>query len=317
MNDSIWEPYLPYLSSSNTQRYLSACYKKLNMENAESRSFDNCYAFIYYIEHAKKYYALAAKAPDELRPVLLFYGMTQLLKACLLTVDPDYPDSSSVLAHGVTTRKRKKRNYEFLHDEVRIQKSGLFNHFCEKMFHVKHIEGEKITMKNLLSFIPEISLFFKKMGICETLLQIPVNGGKLAVPYVVTDLLHLTDSRLLEFLTNASGWQLSLQEKTKHHIIITLPQHFNPLHSYPFCSSLEGDVYLPVERDLYSLPKFNEIMIHYLVLYNLSMICRYDTEWWSDLFHTYSSSELPIIRQFLNVTSKKVPKLMGDYLQGI
>ncbi|MFC7370842.1 YaaC family protein [Fictibacillus iocasae] len=314
MIDHSWDSYLPFLSSSGTQSYLSRSYKKHQYDQPDSLSFENCYAFIYYIEHGKKYYALSSNAPAELRPVLLFYGMTQLIKACLLTVDPSYPDSSTVLAHGVTTRKRKKRNYEFLYDEVRIQKSGLFNHFCEKMFHVKHLEGDKITMKNLLSLIPEISLFFKTMGMPETMLQLPAHDRKLAVPYVATDLLHLTDSRLLEFLASASGWQLSLVEKNEQHMIISLPDQCNPIGSYPFSCSLNGDIYMPIERDLYSLPRLNEIMIHYLILYNLSMICRYDTEWWSDLFHTYNSKELPIILHFLDITAKKIPKLLADYL---
>ena len=60
------------------------------------------------------------------KPMLLFYGMGQLFKACLLTIDPNYPESTSVLAHGVTTRKRKKQGYQFLEDEVKIQKNWTY-----------------------------------------------------------------------------------------------------------------------------------------------------------------------------------------------
>ncbi len=57
--------------------------------------------------------------------MLLFYGMSQLFKACLLTIDPNYPESTTVLAHGVTTRKRKKQGYQFLEDEVKVQKKWI------------------------------------------------------------------------------------------------------------------------------------------------------------------------------------------------
>ncbi len=59
------------------------------------------------------YYDQFSKAPLALKPLLLYYGYVQLLKAILLTVDPIYPQSSSVLAHGVSTRKRKKQHYSF------------------------------------------------------------------------------------------------------------------------------------------------------------------------------------------------------------
>ncbi len=42
----------------------------------------------------------------------------------------------------------------------------------------------------------------------------------------------------------------------------------------------------------------HEIVAHYLLLYNLSMICRYETEWWYDLLHSYSNDAYPFIVQF-------------------
>jgi YaaC-like Protein len=45
------------------------------------------------------------------------------------------------------------------------------------------------------------------------------------------------------------------------------------------------------------------------------MLSRYDTEWWSELFHTYTSEELPYIQQFLNITAQKIPYLFGVMLQ--
>ena len=95
-------------SSQNVQRYLARCYEKSSIQDAE-KSFENCYPFIYYLEHGKNYYELYKTAPFSIQPMLLFYGISQLFKACLLTIDPNYPESTTVLAHGVTTRKRKTR----------------------------------------------------------------------------------------------------------------------------------------------------------------------------------------------------------------
>ena len=42
-----------------------------------------------------------------------------------------------------------------------------------------------------------------------------------------------------------------------------------------------------------------ELISHYLVLYNLSMIARYETEWWSELLKTTPNDDYPTIIQFL------------------
>src|SRR6476620_4268203 len=101
------------------------------------KSYQNCYPFIYYLEHAKTYYEQANIAPLSIKPILVFYGFSQLLKACLLTIDPNYPESTALLAHGVTTRKRKKQQYEFLKDEVKVQKNGLLPCVADKLFQIK------------------------------------------------------------------------------------------------------------------------------------------------------------------------------------
>ncbi|WP_418922207.1 YaaC family protein, partial [Bacillus thuringiensis] len=136
------------------------------------KSFENCYPFIYYLEHGKNYYELYKKAPFSIQPMLLFYGISQLFKACLLTIDPNYPESTTVLAHGVTTRKRKKQGYQFLEDEVKIQKNGLFTHVAEQLFHMKHLEAEKFNMLELMGNIPELQNLFRYSQKGSTLYKI-------------------------------------------------------------------------------------------------------------------------------------------------
>ncbi|MGG3843553.1 YaaC family protein [Anoxybacillus kestanbolensis] len=225
----MWEVFY---SSNFTQQFLLDRYKQEGREDAEKKSYDNCYPFMYYLQHGEKFYDTAHEAPLAIKPVLLFYGNVQLLKACLLTIHADYPETSSVLAHGVSTRKRKKQNYDFFKDEVKVQKHGLFTYFSEKMFHVKHAYGEKFCMKDLLEHIEELTplfeLYFKHVN-----------------------------------------------ERSKHT---------------------------------------HEVVAHYLLLYNLSMICRYETEWWYDLLHSYSNDAYPFIVQFLEVTEHKIPLYLYHYL---
>ncbi len=45
--------------------------------------------------------------------------------------------------------------------------------------------------------------------------------------------------------------------------------------------------------------------IHYLILYNVGMIARYETEWWYELLTQHISDDYVLIQQFLLVTEKK------------
>ena len=57
-------------------------------------------------------------------------------------------------------------------------------------------------------------------------------------------------------------------------------------------------------------------MVHYLLLYNLSMIARYETEWWSELTKMMPNKDYPFIKTFLDITLQKSPFLIYEYLMG-
>lgn len=315
--NDIWKSFSIFQSAANTQKYLKQCYEQQGQEEAMSLSYDNCYPFIYYLEHARTYYQQAGKSPLSIQPVLIFYGMVQLLKACILTIDPHYPSHSSVLAHGVSTRKRKKKNYEFLNDEVKIQKEGLFNHFSENMFHVKQLEGEKYSMEFLIKHIPEMHRLFQySQGQSYGYKVKEVESGKYAVPEKILDDFKMTDNRLIQYLKS----QLEkvnvtsiTHSRSQQQFIITTKSKLSRLFSTPFYFHMEEkSFYLPSDKRLFT--SLNEPMIHYLLLYNLSMICRYETEWWSELLHTYQSMDYPFIQHFLALTLEKIPILLFEYL---
>ena len=82
-----------------------------------------------------------------------------------------------MLAHGVSTRKRKKQQYEFFQDEVKFQKNGLFPCMLENMFNIKHLEGDKATMNELLQHIPELNSLFLQLEGKKTFVEIVTNNN--------------------------------------------------------------------------------------------------------------------------------------------
>jgi hypothetical protein len=318
----IWQSFNALHAANTTQHLLRKCYEKAAVTDADKKSYENSYPFIYYLEHGQNYYQLSQNAPLSIKPVLLFYGMVQLLKACLLTVDPQYPESTSVLAHGVSTRKRKKQSYEFFHDEVKVQKNGLFSHFSERMFHVKQMEGEKFTMEQLFKRIPELQNLFTLHFQQSLYIETPITTqNTLSIPTEALDSYHMTSRRFVDFIENTLPFSTTLvKEPTEGKdcgpisLQIKKENYLLPLASSPLLYHLYEDTYyLPKERGLLSF--FPEIMTHYLLLYNLSMISRYETEWWSELLHSYSSNDYPFIRQFLAISADKVPFLLYLFLK--
>ncbi|MFK4996570.1 YaaC family protein [Bacillus sp. N9] len=57
-----------------------------------------------------------------------------------------------------------------------------------------------------------------------------------------------------------------------------------------------------------------DMLIHYLLLYNLSMISRYETEWWFEQLKTTPNSDAIFIQTYLDVTERKGPYLIYQFL---
>ncbi|MCL6574102.1 MAG: YaaC family protein [Bacillus sp. (in: Bacteria)] len=304
-----WKSFNCFFSAEYCQQYLKNNYQKWMIDNPEKKSYENCYAFLYYLEHGQIYYQQAEKSPLVLKPILLFYGLVHLIKACILTKNPAYPETTAVLAHGVSTRKRKKQNYLFCHDEVKIQKNGLFPFMSEKLFHMKQLEGEKVTMEELLQHIPELDDLFYLLEGKRNFVKLPIEGEQFVVPVALLDHYHMTESRFKEFLI--SKFEKGIDFSSER---LSFTMNVNPLSgSSPLRCNIEDQSYsLPlIKNNLFNFP---ELLIHYLLLYNLSMIARYETEWWSELTKMMPNRDYPFILSFLDITLKKGPYLIYQYL---
>jgi|SRR5690625_4730652 len=312
MDKKILRTFITYLQSQQTaQQFLRQCYKKINVTDAETKSYENCNAFMYYLEHGQQFYDSGKKGKPLLQPILYFYGMVHLIKACLLAKRPDYPESTMMLAHGVSTRKRKKRDYTFMQDEVKLQLHGLFPYFSEHLFSIRSFPFEKVKMHDLIALIPEIApLFhFKKQ---EKLAIIGVGDSSvLEFPISLLDNYHLTVrsfvNRIQTYLPKITD-KKSNQSSIHIELVRPLTTSFGPF----FMHGIDRTIHFPVSREHFL--HISEVMVHYLILYNLSMLSRYETEWWGDLLATKPDIDYPFITQFLHITSEKVPYMLWQEL---
>ncbi|MGM8212877.1 YaaC family protein [Virgibacillus sp. W0430] len=302
--------FLTYLQSQQTaQQYLLHCYSKRKVKDAPLKSYENSNRFLYYLQHGRQFYKTGETAETFIQPILYYYGLTHLIKAIVLTIRPNYPETSSILAHGVSTRRRKKKQYTFLHDEVKAQQNGLFPYFAEHVYGIKKQALSKWNMKALLASIPELNTFFHFNNKEQGMVAVGNLGTtEIHFPLRLLDHYHLTTEALIQRIRPYLP-QIGtvVTDKEKIHITLTVP--VNEARG-PFKINNDNDkIYFPSTRDMYEV--YSESINHYLILYNLSMICRYETEWWGDLLGTKSDVDYPLIAHYLQVARKKVPLLIG------
>ncbi|WP_174615231.1 YaaC family protein [Virgibacillus ihumii] len=301
-----------YLQSQETAfDYLLQCYRRQNQPEAETKSYENASALMHYIDHGRRFLTNARDADILLMPVLLFYGMTHLCKACLLTKRPNYPETTAVLAHGVSTRKRKKKNYTFLQDEVKIQHNGLFPYLAKYLYAVGTFPFEKIRMEQLFSLIPELNQLFTFNHSQKLTAVGKTDSDQMYFPETLLDSYNLTQTAFIKRIKKHVPGLAHVHTVSGYmEMVLSAPVHEA---SSPFFIDPGAEtIYFPHNREHFiALP---ELLIHYLLLYNLSMVSRYETEWWGELLTSKAEADFPFIRHFLQVTAEKVPFLVGKEL---
>src|SRR5699024_12553854 len=55
----------PYTTLFRSQQYLHQCYQKLNIDDAERKSYENCTTFLYYLEHGHQFYKNVVQRSEE------------------------------------------------------------------------------------------------------------------------------------------------------------------------------------------------------------------------------------------------------------
>jgi YaaC-like Protein len=308
MKDENVSTFLTYLEAEDAAlSLLQNNYQHLAVPDAESRSYQNIAAFLAYLSHGKAYNSYGKDAPLFMKPVLLFYGMTHFMKASLLLMRPAYPESTADLAHGLSSRKRKKQDYQFSLDEVLVQKRGLFPYFSRYICQKDLLSIQKLSMGDMLAIIPELQDLLLMQEERQHLTPAEQQQNTIYLSSSLPDHFQYTQRRFRELL-HAFSFRLTSDDQLAIQTPDTIWQAAGPL----FYSTTDQQYHFLKQR---SLTAIHECMAHYVLLYNLSMICRYETEWWTDFLQVSKPNEYPLIVRFLEITCEKVPLLIGSFMQ--
>lgn len=323
----IWDTFVFFESEPTTKQFLLDIYEKENIKDSFKYAFQNTSKFIYFIKQAKEYFYSAEKSSILVKPLLIYYGMMSLIKAVILTKDPNYPNRTGVLRHGITTRKLKKNNFQFHDDEVKIQKEGLLPWFYSIMTNksIDKIEGNKYKIKDLLSLLPDLQESYHRLYRERLIFPVSVEelnpySLEINIPKEILDFYNGSDSKLLIALNGYSKNKLKFKKiESKDNIKIIWegalenPLRYSNIFSSPvIIQDIKGKYYMkPFLETKMLLP---DIMIYYMLLYHLGMLCRYETELWGEIIFSFTSEDMYIINELLNITIRNFPNLILNAL---
>lgn len=307
-------------TETTVRRFLEEKYRRKNRESPERDAFRAAHSLIHHVKQARALYKAARDSDIFIRPLLAYYGLMNLAKAWVLSEDPDYPRTTSVLKHGLSTRKRKPASFSLFREEIRIQREGLFP-LLATIAGEGGCMGERWSIQTLFSLLPELQDSYRQLFREATLFPIAwieSDPAWMIVEEAVLDRLHLTPRGLAQSLErhrHPASTSFSTDETyTKDGKVYVKISHPEPAVPHPWIrEDVGGNRYLAVHPNRPQwLPA--EILVHYILLFSLSMLCRYETPLWGEMIHGWASEEGVLVQEFLQLTQRKSPQLILEAL---
>lgn len=324
--DALWDP-IRFLETEPTARtFLTKRYQASGIDYPERHAFGQSTRLVYTFKQARAMYHAASRSDLLVQPLLLFYGCTHLLKGYILCCDPDYPQNSRMLQHGVTTRKLKKNPYHLLQDEVRPQKEGLFA-YLTKLLLLSPIQ-ERYTAGELFCSIAELAEDCRAIlgGSHWQPIHFAGENGVVVLPSICEGSLAFSDETLLHVLNRYSpdgvlflGLNSAVFEDAKPvrrgekcYRVSLLGKR--TLLDHPLFAKTGADRYYFWNGSPDQLP-LPEWASHFLLLYLLGMLCRYETEWWGELVYSHAFAESFLVERFLAYHQAVFPRVIVQLLE--
>jgi len=298
--NEIWSMLSYFESRYNCQKYLED-----KFGSGLDGLSDTANSLSYTIGSAREFYNAADGVSVLTRPLLIFYGMINLSKALFISTHGKKSPSTS---HGLQIVDNWNGKISEL--SVNVGKDGTFPQFhgCYCKDDITHKE---ITLKELFSQIPEIKIEFETIY-TEKSKALFTSRGDYGPEIIDSELIEYGDLDALLNQIPGFSQKYRIGSKSRERCIL-----FNMQYDTPdlMVRSISGDKYfiLPiVKKDVISLP---EMSIHYLIMYLLGMLSRYQPEEWGKVIIGEEPGEIYFLRKFLDVTKRKFPNLVLNELR--
>ncbi|MBM7592112.1 YaaC family protein [Brevibacillus fulvus] len=318
--DDQWEPICFLEAEPNARRFLTDAYQAAGIDNPQRLAFQQSTRFVYTWKQARSLYQTASQAELLIQPLLLFYGCRSLLNGLLLSRDPFFPQSSKVLQHGLTTRKLKRNPYHFLEDEVRPQKEGFFAHIT-KIYSPFPLQNRYTVQELLCSMVSLCDDYSLIVGASPWHLIEPADRFDWRLPKLPSGALAYSLDTLVQYLNRHSPKHIQFQpgqaaetEHEYHYIRVQFFQENNAaLEQHPlFTRNDQGKWFFWNRTETSPLPIWAS---HFLLLYLLGMLCRYEADGWGELILSQMYAEKYLIERFLYDHQLHFPRFIAQEIK--
>lgn len=316
----LWEQLSLYENETLAKRYLEQAYAQKGIDQPGHEAFKNTDAFCAYLQQGRLFFQAVTPHTQRTAPLMLYYGLMNLIKSILLACDPGYPQHTGLLQHGCSTRKRKRQSYQLFYDDIRIQKDGLFPYMLKKLY-VLSPQEKTYPPKYLFGQLPDLQMLYRRITHQQTCYRLQLSqsrtGLKGTISEAILDRLHLTLSAWVHRFHRLAQERVKITaaECKEEQIHLTFSVHQETeLHHPWLLRDMKDHVYLWLDPEFAAYQPLPEIAVAYLLLFAFSMLVRYDPPLWQEMWS--NSAESALLPPFFTWVKRKIPQIILESIWG-
>ncbi len=253
------------------------------------------------------------------RPLVRYYAVLGWMKTLLHLYDLSFPASMSVLQHGISVRRSKRQPYRWPLETVYVHKDGVFQSFAA----LSRAQGlaqenecgqlpQKLVIGDLLGAMPPLACDvananqqFQHVHVVQRDVS-PSGTWEYVSRRIATNAGMTVDEWKRAYLSarrisagEANSLDRSVNGETAPETVF---QDSEPPGLLLLPASSDGHPWAITHgenRYLLDGPCFSEWLIHFVILYSLSALCRYNPVEWSDIVTWNNEVDAYLVRAYL------------------
>lgn len=307
--EELWLQLRLFESEYYSKQFLKEKYHDISDEELNKLTT----TFTSNIKQAYEYYSAASSVSILTSPLLYYYGMMCLTNVLWASLNKNERIKQS---HGLRS-KSDGSDHILSNEYVTVLKEGSFPalHSCFSDFTIK--QDTKIFIKDVFSVIPELKILFEKIyerSCCVkfTRDRLDYNHEEL-IPFreMLENNIDFFHQHNVPIYSGCNLDDISVID------IIYDCVNDSTIFEYPLQKNLNGEIYftfpIDVGNNVCAVP---EASAHFIVMYCLGMLVRYEPEKWLQIVSGKLSSEINLINRFVEISKRKFPNIILNGLLG-
>lgn len=268
------------------------------------------------ISQAKEYFFLSKKATLYTQPVLIYYGYINLLSAYYVMKNGEIP---AIKNHGMSLLNINETIGD-IKVHMNNEKEGALAIFNSLIGNIDFKKYRDLSIKELMSVIPEILDYFEISYPDENIHILPVE--KIVHKNYTED---RVENRYIIKVDNSIYGLRNIKYINENYLNIQFSKDSQYTYLRRKITYKSNSVYSIFNRKYIPIPFFfdsNEIYVNreismLMILYSLSVLCRYHPTVWNKFVKQDSSGENLLIQSFLNWCIRLIPNYILNKIENI